>query len=125
MYEITDDKARGLSELKVNGVIYDERYADALLHQENERLRAHIGVLSKDLYEAQKRHTLYLPSACHTRQHCSMWTVPLRVGESPSLSFEHAAKPSDHNGFYRLNFERERSERGLFWRVLPFATEPE
>lgn len=131
MLELTDDRARGLSELCINGVIYDERrrpdiYADALLHQENERLREHIKELSRELYEAQKRHTLYLPRASQAQRLTSrVWTVSLRVGESPSCAFEHAAKPSDHMGFYRLNFELEHSERGVFWRVLPFATEPE
>lgn len=129
MLELTDDRARGLSEVSINGVIYDERrrpdiYADALLYRENERLREHIKQLSRELFEAKKQHTLYMPGARHLT-HARVWTVPLRVGESPSCSFEHAAKPSDHMGFYRLNFQREHSERGVFWRVLPFATEPE
>lgn len=95
-------------------------YREVSLEEENHHLRQHVEQLRRELYEAKKRHTLVLPNAADVTH--SVWVVPLRVGEVPlSMSAFDPLRLSH----YRLNFERDWSTRGVFWRVLPFTTDPE
>jgi hypothetical protein len=89
----------------------------AALRHENKLLRL-------ELYRAQERHTLILPSARDAR--ALVWQVPIRVGHPfakavPAVGEE----PWERPRCYRLEFELCEEGRGLFWRSRPFATEPE
>ncbi len=128
MYAIEDEKARGLSELRVNGVHFCEArrpdiYADGLLHDENERLRPHIKALYERLNIAEKRHTVILPAASDRSYGGHYWVVPVCVG-SWSPIVQHPDETSSPKR-YHWTFERIYSDAGMFWRALPFVTEPE
>lgn len=119
-----DRKARELGYSSATAMRYPARdeYRQMTLEEENFHLRKQIESLMKQLIESRERHTLLLPRPTDNDNHT--YTVPFRVG-APSLLAAAATGAPQLMYHYRMIFEKEWCERGVFWRALPFSTEPE
>jgi hypothetical protein len=132
MLDIKDERARGLDEFKVNGVHYarvrrPDIYANNLLHDENEGLRAALAATRTELTKALERHSLILPRACDSLVRGLIWEVPILVGNPTHCLLPPVGAPDYEPACrgYRLRFERVHTDRGWLWHSLPFTTEPD
>jgi len=53
----------------------------------------------------------------------STWVIPLRFGQPRPIT-EADNSTHDDVSCYRLYLSKEWSDRGMFWRAEPFATDP-
>ncbi len=92
----------------------------AELQRENHALRVSRAALVDELRQRREGYRLPEPHEVSHR----VYVLPLMVGEPPALLSDAFDHPDDLPRHYRLTFVREYGERGDFWRVQPFATEP-